>query len=489
VLPTAAVETHISRLFFVDDHVYKCSRAVDLGFIDLHSLEARRATADRELTVNRRFAPDVYEGTAVLHGPDGQPCEHFVVMRRLPPERSLTALLAGPDAADHVRDVTRVVAAMHAVAPRSPEIEAAGSAERVARLWDDNWHGVRPFAGSLLPEADLTDVDELARRYLAGRTPLLEQRVADGRIRDGHGDLLADDIYCLPDGPRILDALAFRDDLRHGDVLLDAGFLAMDLERLGRPELAARFLDWYREFSAETHPDSLAHFYVAYRALVRAKVRALRWHETGDPSADTDARALVGLAHRHLRRATVRLVVIGGLPGTGKSTLARELAAETGWCVLGSDEIRKELAGIPEDHPAAAPPDQGLYRPELRSGAYRTLVARAQQLMARGESVIVDASWASAHDRALACAAAHATASDLVEVRCVAPEDVAERRLRQRRPSEAHGSDATVEIARHLARTADAWPTAIPIDTDRPVAVALRDVLQCCDRDALRRLP
>jgi uncharacterized protein len=482
VLGTSVVETHISRLFFVDDHVYKCSRAVDLGFVDLRSLEARWAAAEREVTVNRRFAPDVYEGTAVLHGPDGRPCERFVVMRRLPPERRLTALLAGPDAADHVREIARAVAAVHAVAPRSPEIDAAGSPERVTRLWDDNWRGLRPFTGTLLPEADLVDADHRARRYLAGRAPLLERRVAEGRIRDGHGDLLADDVFCLPDGPRILDALAFRDDLRHGDVLLDAAFLAMDLERLGHPDLAARFLVWYREFSAETHADTLADFYVAYRALVRAKVRALRWPQTGDPSADADARALVGLAVRHLRRATVRLVVIGGVPGTGKSTLAQELAAETGWLVLGSDEVRKERAGIPEDQPAGAAPDDGLYRPERRADVYRTLVARARELLAHGESVILDATWSRASDRVLACAAAHATASELVEVRCTAPDDVAERRLRERRRPDAHGSDATVEIARHLARTADAWPTATPIDTDRPVADVVATVLRCCDR-------
>ena len=392
----SVVETHISRLFFVDDHVYKASRAVDLGFVDLRSLAARRAVSERELTVNRRFAPDVYEGLATMQGPDGRPCEHFVVMRRLPAELCLSGLLEGPGAIDHVRDVARAVAALHAVAPRSPGIDRAGSPERVQQLWVDNFRGLRPFGGTLLSERDLVDAEHAALRYLAGRTPLLERRIAAGRIRDGHGDLLADDIYCLPDGPRILDALAFRDDLRHGDVLLDTAFLAMDLERLGHPHLATRFLTWYREFSAETHPDSLADHYVAYRALVRAKVRGMRWHQTGDPAADADARALVGLALRHLRRSAVRLVLVGGLPGTGKSTIARELAAETGWVVLGSDEIRKQQIGVPEDQPAGAAPDEGLYRPDRRRDVYATLVARARELLGHGESVILDASWSDA---------------------------------------------------------------------------------------------
>jgi aminoglycoside phosphotransferase family enzyme len=237
------------------------------------------------VTVNRRFAPDVYEGTAVLQGPGGRPCEHFVVMRRLPDERRLTALLGTAEGPARVREVARAVAALHAVAPRSADIDRAGTVEHLVGLWTANVREMRPVAASLLDDLDLERVEGAARRYLEGRRRLLDERIAAGRIRDGHGDLLADDIFCLPDGPRILDALAFRDDLRHGDVLLDAAFLAMDLERLGHPALAARFLAWHREFSAETSPDSLAHHYVAYRALVRTKVRAMRWSQTGDPVA------------------------------------------------------------------------------------------------------------------------------------------------------------------------------------------------------------
>ena len=125
---------------------------------------------------------------------------------------------------------------------------------------------------------DVARIGELAHRYLDGRTTLLAERIARGRVVDGHGDLLADDIFCLDDGPRILDGLEFDERLRWGDVLYDVGFLAMDLERLGRLDLALAFLDWYREYSAETHPPSLEHHYIAYRALVRAKISCLqRW--------------------------------------------------------------------------------------------------------------------------------------------------------------------------------------------------------------------
>ena len=124
----------------------------------------------------------------------------------------------------------------------------------------------------------------------AGRR-LFEQRVADGWVCDGHGDLLADDIFCLADGPRVLDCLDFSDELRYGDVLADVAFLAMDLEHRGAPELAARFLELYDEFSGERHPASLVDYYVAFRALIRAKVSALRAQQGDDRCTGARARA------------------------------------------------------------------------------------------------------------------------------------------------------------------------------------------------------
>ena len=140
-----------------------------------------------------------------------------------------------------------------------------------------------------------------------------------GRARDGHGDLLADDIFLLDDGPRVLDCLEFDDALRLDDVLADVAFLAMDLERLGRPDLAERFLAAYRAASGDTWPSSLAHHHIAYRAQVRAKVSAIR-AEQGVPDSADKAQALLRLALAHLEAGRVRLVLVGGLPGTGKST-------------------------------------------------------------------------------------------------------------------------------------------------------------------------
>ena len=217
------------------------------------------------------------------------------------------------------------------------------------RLWDGNVGELSAHTPGALDPQVLERVAELAHRYLDGRGPLLAERIGGGHVVDGHGDLLAEDIFCLEDGPRILDCLEFDDRLRWGDVLYDVGFLVMDIERLGRPDLARAFLAFYGELAGETHPRSLEHHYVAYRALVRSKISCLR----GGADDLVEAGAYLVQCQRHLLDARVRLVVIGGLPGTGKSTLAGALGDELGWPVLRSDELRKQLAGL---DPGTPPP-------------------------------------------------------------------------------------------------------------------------------------
>jgi predicted kinase len=399
-------------------------------------------------------------------------------MRRMPDERRLSRLLDTPEAGECVRAVARAVAAFHARAETSPEISRAGTREVVEGNWRANFEQCAPYVGPVLDPRAHARVRALAAEYLAGREPLLAQRIESGMIRDGHGDLLADDIFCPPDGPRILDCLAFDDALRHGDVLLDVGFLAMDLERLGHPRLAERLLRWYQEFDFERHPVSLAHHYVAYRAHLRAKIACLRVDQ-GDTAAAEEARALLALSLDHLECAQVRLVLVGGPPGTGKSTLAGALARRTGAMLLSSDAVRKELAGIGLDESGRAPLDAGLYAPERVADVYRELLVRAERLLGLGESVIVDASWGAGEARAHARevgARAHAPVRALW---CRAPAGLVRDRVSAReRARRGNVSDAGADVAERLAERFADWPEAEVIDTARPLAHGLEDALR-----------
>lgn len=474
----AVAETHVSVVFFVGDRVYKLKKPIELPFVDLRRRVDREAICHREVELNRRLSPDVYLGVVDLVGGDGEVCDHLVAMVRMPADRRLSHLIgAGIDITNGVRDLAALIADFHRRAERSASIDAAVSRPAVMRNWEDNLDVLHRDGADIVDPVVVERVGYLAHRYLEGRITLFDERIAEGCAVDGHGDLLADDIYLLDDGPRVLDCLEFSDQLRSVDVLDDIAFLAMDLERLGAPEAAAQWLNDYVDASHHPQPHSLAHHYVAYRAGVRAKVACLRAHQ-GDPASGVLARTFLDIAHRHLERARVRLVMVGGLPGSGKSTIAAALSAHTGWPVLRSDETRKRLAGVAAETSMAADYGAGIYTPEWSDATYRALLAEAEMLLERGRSVIVDASWTEIGHRNDATAIAMATASDVVPLICEAPVEVTDARLDARPGGSV--SDADRRIAHEMAARGRPWHEAAVIDTslsvDASVAVALEEL-------------
>jgi hypothetical protein len=466
-------ETHVSLLVFAGDRAYKLKKPIHTPFLDFSSPELRRRACEREVELNRRLAPDVYLGVADITGPDGRACDHLTVMRRMPADRRLAHLVRTRAAGDRCLDaVAETVARFHAGAETGPHVSAEGSRDAVLRRWEANISEMQRFVPRLPDPAIAGRIAGLARAYLAGREPLFQRRVAEGRVRDGHGDLLADDVFCLDDGPRILDCLEFDDRLRYVDVLDDASFLAMDLERLGGPQIGQRFLEAYQRASGEEHPPSLAHHYMAYRAQVRAKVACIR-NEQGDLQALGEAAALLAIALRHLDAARIVLMLIGGLPGTGKSTLAAGLTVDRDWTVLRSDEVRKDLAGIPRSAHDDTGFRQGLYTNAMTEATYGALLEGAGGLLRQGTSVVLDASWSSAEQRQAAGAVARDCAAELVALRCEAPLDLAITRLAGRARRGIDASDATPAVARSMAAAFDPWPEAATVDTSEGPEEAL----------------
>lgn len=462
----AHVETHSAVLFFVGDRAYKMKKPVDLGFLDFTTLEARELACRHEVELNARLAPDVYLGVSELRGPDDEVSEYLVTMRRMPTGRRLAECLArGEDVSDAIRVIARDIAVLHAATEPS-DVVRVGARDVVRAHWTDGFAQLAPFlddtsesgalgAGSL--EASTQhEIEALALRYLAGRKPLFAARIAEGHVCDGHGDLQAEDIFLLEDGPRILDCLEFDDELRWGDRLLDIGFLAMDLERLDHPGAARQLLGSYREFSGTTWPASLAHHYLAYRAHIRAKVGAIRDAQRGERSRSVEI--LQQLCLRHLRAGRIRLVLVGGLPGTGKSTAAAALGEAVGAVVLRTDEVRQAIP--PVDRYSTAGID----------ATYEELLRQARRLLRNGEQVVLDATWSDDAHRDLARRVATEACADVVEICCVAPAEVARTRIERRLAAGQDPSEATPAVAEAMAVRFAPWPEASAVDTDRSVS-------------------
>ncbi|MEC3957913.1 AAA family ATPase [Nocardia sp. CDC153] len=385
-------ETHSGVVVLYGDRAYKTKKPIVTDFLDFSTADRRERACRRELELNRRLAPDVYVGIAHLSDPAGRPSEPILVMRRMPEDRRLSAMLDAGTLTDvELRTLARTLADFHRTALRGDAIDQQGTAAAVRRRWRVLLHSLAEQPPGAIDPDRLLRADRLAMRFLDGRDRLFTARIHAGRIVDGHGDLLAEDIFALPDGLRILDCLDFDDTLRSVDVLDDAAFLAMDLEFLGRADLAAGFLDAYLEVARDEPPDSLRHHYIAYRSLVRAKTDRIRAAQ-GDPDAAEHARRHLDLTVAHLERGAVRLALVGGLPGTGKSTVATRLAAATGARVISSDTVRAELRAAGTITGQGGHYGTGAYRPAARALVYDQLLERARTELELGRSVILDAS-------------------------------------------------------------------------------------------------
>ena len=403
-------QTHISVVFLAGDLAYKIKKDVRFGFVDYGTLERRRYFCEEEVRLNRRLAEGVYLGVVpITSGPsgvrvdgDGEVVEWAVRMRRLPDEATLQSILErGMLGEGQVGEVGRRIAAFHARAPRNEQTAACGRFARVARLVRDNLEAADWQVGAMVQPRLFERLRQRFEQVLRELEPLIEERADRGVPCDGHGDLRLDHIYLFPENRppadlRIVDCVEFDPELRFADPVSDLAFLLMELIARGRRDLAAACREAYLSAARDPSGRRLIPLYIAYRAVVRAKVAGLKAVAPETPEEDRQtarakatARWLLAAAELETPRRRPCLVLIGGLPGTGKSTLARALGATADFTVIRSDEVRKVLSGqasLPEK-------DQGIYSEDWNDRTYNTCLDRAERILLEGGRVIVDATF------------------------------------------------------------------------------------------------
>jgi len=491
------IQTHLSVVALAGDCAYKFKKPVKLPFADFSTLERRERFCREELRLNRRLCPELYLDVVALRGPslgessfsgDGPVLEYAVRMRRLDESRLLDRLLAsGEVEASAIAEVARQVCAFHRGAERGEEVARLGAPEPLRDHALGNFEETRPFLDEILPRRLHAALERRAAEDFARLLPLLSARAERGCVVDGHGDLHARNI-CLEDPPVIFDCIEFDPCLRCGDTASEHAFLLMDLRFRGRRDLAEVYLKTVLEEDGDAEIPSLLPALMQYRALVRSKVASIAAREPGgDGPEEEGARAE---ARRYLRLAGALAaeedgplwIAFHGLPGTGKTSLAAELAGIGSWPVLSSDLIRKELAGRNEGEKLP----ESCYSAEFNHRTYATLLERAEAASSREPVLLLDANFRRREERLRLRESSRRCGARLVLVSLSAEEDEDEGVVRQRlerRGTDPRATDAAREAPGQTTDASDAdWDVyrKLKVQTEPPSSAEV-DLLLALD--------
>lgn len=451
------IETHISWVILAGSYAYKIKKSVNLGFLDFSTLEKRHFYCQEELRLNKRLAPAMYLSVVPITGTfdhpqwdgDGEAIEYALKMRAFPQEAQLDRLLArGTLHARQIDVLARHVADFHTQIDVADATTPYGNPETVRQPIEENFKQIRKHVQD---SGALCLLDEL--EFWSGATAhalhsFFAQRKSAGFVRECHGDMHLRNIAWVGDAPVLFDCIEFSPSLRWIDVMSDVAFLVMDLQDRKHPELALRFLNCYLEHTGDYAGVGVLRFYQVYRALVRAKIDAIRAHQEGigqeeQAEAEKDFFEYLDLALTYVRTAKPQLIITRGMSASGKSTVSQLLLEQLGAIRIRSDVERKRLFGLQPEDDGQAAPGKGIYSPEATQKTYRKLEELAARILDVGYPVIVDAVFLNHEEREQFRKLAKSRQAPFVILQCTADAETLYQRILQRKNDV---SDADLEV-------------------------------------------
>ena len=458
-LPIEMKQTHISALLLTRNYVIKLKKPVDFGFLDYTTLEKRLKACEDEVRLNSRLCPDTYIGVSGVIETDGQIrfsggtgkiVDYCVWMKRLPDELMLDRMVADNTVTETVIDrVAERLSEFHRTALRGPEIAKWGSLEEIRHNWEENFTQTEPFIGRTISGPAYEAIRAWVNEEIETKADLFNRRVRDGWIVDGHGDVRCESVCVKDDVICIYDCIEFNDRFRCDDVASEAAFLAMDLCVRGRPDLGYFFTEAYQRRTGDRDFFTLLPFYRCYRAFVRGKVLSFRLNEAEFSEDEREAAAtragkFFDLGRRYAARLKKPAVIaVGGLSGTGKTTIARAIADELGLRVISADAVRQSLFGEAK-RPAGY--GEGAYTAEASRLTYQTMVERGRELLGVDHGVVLDATFLRSDDRAMAERMATGAGAEWRLIECRLAPELVQKRIEERAARKEGLSDATWKI-------------------------------------------
>jgi aminoglycoside phosphotransferase family enzyme/predicted kinase len=489
---TAAVElieTHISWVFLTDRFAYKLKKPVRFDFLDFSTPDLRRQACEHEVSLNRRLAPGVYLGVVPIVrtmtgrlavGREGVPVDWLVKMRRLPADRALDMLIRdGKIAGAEIGQLAKTLSEFYENLP--PVTVTVDSYRRTIEQHTLANRDELAAGAHHLDLAKLRRVHAAQLRLLKLAPDLLDDRVRNGRIVEGHGDLRPEHIYFSP-SPAIIDCIEFNEEFRTLDVADELAFLSMECDFLGAPGITAPIIERYMEQSSDHPPRPLMEFYRLYRACVRAKVCALRAEQlSGEARARwiDAASKYLDLADRYTRSlGPPVLILMRGLPGTGKSTIAQTISEALGVELLQTDSLRQTMFGPTGDRAGF---NQGRYQAENRLRVYGQMHTQADAFLKDGRSVVLDGTYLAASSRADAAKLAERNQAAFLAVHCQCPDEIALQRIESRAAEGKSSSEAHPEFFERQRQAEEPDPPEIrslSVETSSGIVEPMKDIFE-----------
>lgn len=473
--PVQLLQTHISYVFLTGDFAYKVKKPTQFGFLDFTTLEKRAYFCQEELRLNRRLSPELYRAVLPIYQGDdyslsppahcqAEIIDYALQMRQFPQEGLFSHLLqVGQLTSTHLRQLGQVVAQFHATAATNPEIQANGMPAALNAVDEDNYTLAQTFIGESQTWDQWQQARTFTQRFWHDHQALLYQRIAQGKIKECHGDLHLNNICLYKKQIQIFDCIEFCPEFRNIDVIYDVAFMVMDLDFHKRSDLANIFLNIYLEKTGDYEGALLLPAYLCMRAMIRGNVNSMTAKNT-EPSktASSDqphywqrATDYFQLAARYTHPRQGQIVIMSGLSGSGKSTVARHLAPQLQAIHIRSDAVRKQLAGVPLEQSGAE--GSHIYNPAMTQKTYQRLADLGLSLANIGWTVILDAKYDQ-----IALRSEVMTRADLAQIPvrllyCTAPVDVLRSRLQNR---QGDISDATAALLPSQLQTFQTFTSA-----------------------------
>ena len=444
------IETHISWIILTGNYAYKIKKPVNFGFLDFSTQDRRQHFCHEELRLNRRYAPQIYLDVIDIRGTTDEPrlhgkgavIDYAIKMIEFPQQCLLSHhAAAGTLTTTMIDAIADRVHELHINADSPPLESAFGNAHSVRHWSEENLtHVAAAVPASLMPAS----FARLQHWYQANAALLdqVERRRQDGHVRDCHGDLHLDNMALIDNEVVPFDCIEFNPELRWTDTISEAAFVAMDLQARGYPGFGWRFISRYFESSTDYEAIDLLRYYFIYRALVRAKVEALRVVPAAYPTATSFAPAFayLDLADKWSTNQHAGMIIMHGLSGSGKSTVAAQLVEALGAIRIRSDVVRKRLHGLAPDNNSESAPNRGIYSADATELTYGRMGEIAASIIAANFCVILDATFLQEAERRKMLELETALPCTRVIVNCEAPESILRKRIsgRENDPSEAN---------------------------------------------------